>query len=142
MPMTPVGPIYSPADARLALYNIAQQSRLLSSPFIRWLLENQRMLGTEGVLSQALPILREALVTTPGGAALPPMSQALFGSPGVSFEQASPQQFRDLVNRYQSIVAGSRRLLPTMLPPGIREQVFPESQRLIPPGATMPGRPF
>jgi len=107
------------------------QELLLSSPFIRWLLENQEMLNGEGVLNRWFTILgaiREG--PNPNFGMAPVMMP---GQPGVSMEQADPDQFRDLVESVQRIPANRRRLSPSMLSPGT-QTVFP--------AVMMPGRPF
>lgn len=139
MPVTPLGPIYAPQQAGQALKAQAAQQRLLSSPFIRWLLEQERVLdlsGLLGVAEQRLAALRSGQV--PRGSA--PIQPGM--TPGVSFEEAPPQLFGDLMSQLQALLANRTRLQPFMVPPSIRDRVFPPSQRLIPPGPSMPGRPF
>lgn len=142
MPMTPLGPIYGPQQAGQALKGLAAQERFLSSPFIRWLLEQEQMLNLSGLLEQAGQMLEQMRAGQAPAEPLPPFTQALFGSPGVSFETASPETFRDLVGQVQAMLQNRTRLLPHMVPASIRDRVFPPSQRLIPPAPRGPGQPY
>jgi hypothetical protein len=142
MPMTPLGPIYSPQEAGQALKRLAAQNSLLSSPFIRWLLERERVLDLSGLLDaaeQRLAALRAGQGPRPE---LPQSGPSALVGPGMSFEAAPPVMFSDLMGRLQSLLANRTQPQPHMVPPSIRDRVFPPSQRLIPPGPTLPGRPF
>jgi hypothetical protein len=115
--------------------------RMISSPFIRWLLQNQEMLGTEGVWNRLAMLLQQVMEQGPRVSMAPaPMMASEF--PGVSMEQAGAESFRDLVEQVQRVLSNRRRIDPSMLPPSIRDRVWPPEMRMIPPSSLMPGRPF
>lgn len=140
--MTPLGLIYNPQQAGQALKGLASQERFLSSPFIRWLLEQEQTLNLSGLLEQAGQILEQMRAGQTPQEPLPQLLQALRGTPGASLETAPPQLFSDLAGQFQQMMQGRLRFLPYMVPPGIRDRVFPPSQRLIPPAPWSPGHPY
>jgi hypothetical protein len=99
MPMTPMqGRI---PEFRFMVPGLAE--RVLSSPFIRWLLENQEIVNDAGVagllaLLQAMPLVRPAGLVGPAGSGMvdPALLIMALAGPGLSSEQASAQDFRDL----------------------------------------------
>lgn len=142
MPMTPLDPIYSPQQAGQALKGLVAQERFLSSPFIRWLLEQEQTMNLPGLLEQARQKLEDMRTWQVPEQPLPPLTQGMQGQPGVSNETAPPQLFRDLLGQLQAILQSQMSLQPYMLPVGIRDRVFPPSQRLIPPAPRGPGQPY
>jgi anti-sigma factor ChrR (cupin superfamily) len=97
------------------------QEQIFSSPFIRWLLENQEMLKQAGMSNRVAELLQAMMEQ----AAMTPPSVMLSGAPGMSMEQADPAAFRDLLAQVKTSMMNRRRLSTAMLP-------FP----------TMPGAPF
>jgi len=106
--------------------------RLLSSPFIRWLLQNQEMMNSAGALD-LLALLQALQQSSPAGM-MGPASMMVPGAPGMSPEQAGIQEFRDLPMMLQMALAQAGRMPPAMAPAQM-------PSRQMPP-MTMPGRRF
>ncbi|MCX2726004.1 hypothetical protein OO015_00585 [Thermomicrobium sp. 4228-Ro] len=149
MALVPVGPT-SGANPYLINMTPGLQNQLLSSPFIRWLLENQRMLNAEGTFNRFATILQgmleqgaQAGLATPSPTGTPALATTtMAGAPGISMEQASADYFRNLTKQLQTMLANARRLQPYMLPPEIRDRVWPPETRMIPPSPMVPGKPY
>jgi len=103
---------------------------LLSSPFIRWLLQNQEMMNSAGALD-LLALLQALQQPMPAGT-MGPAPMMLPGAPGMSPEQAGVQEFRDLPMMLQMALAQVGRMAPAMGPAQM-------PSRQMPP---MPGRRF
>jgi hypothetical protein len=103
--------------------------RLLSSPFIRWLLQNQEMMNSAGSLD-LLSLLQALQQGTPAGMmGSAPMMAA--GAPGMSPEQASIQEFRDLPMMLQMAMTRAGQMPAGTMP-----------SRLMLPPAMVQGRRF